>query len=75
MEFRNGKRLKDYLVSAAFQKMDNTGTSEPYGKGTCQVCDHIINTNTFRCMGKPFKVRIHYFVLFVLQRITFCFPS
>ena len=26
-----------------------------------------------RCMGKPFKVSTHYFVLFVLQRVTFCF--
>ena len=25
------------------------------------------------CMGKPFKVSTHGFVLFVLQRVTFCF--
>ena len=24
-------------------------------------------------MGKPFKVSINYFILFVLQRVTFCF--
>ena len=26
-----------------------------------------------RCMGKPFKVSINYFDLFVLQMVTFCF--
>ena len=26
-----------------------------------------------RCVGKPFKVSTNYFVLFVLQRVTFCF--
>ena len=25
-----------------------------------------------RCMGKPFKISTHYFVPFVLQRVTFC---
>ena len=27
--------------------MDNAGGSKPYGKNTCQVCNHIITTNTF----------------------------
>ena len=27
--------------------MDNAGGSEPCGKRTCHVCDHIITTNTF----------------------------
>ena len=70
---RNGKRLEDYLVSAALPKINNAGDSEPYGKGTCQVCDHIINTNTFCCMGKLFKVGIHSFFIFVLRRTNFCF--
>ena len=26
-----------------------------------------------RCMGKPFKVSIHYFILFALQKVTFRF--
>ena len=71
--FRNGKRLTDYLASAALPKMDNPGGSESYGTGTCQVCDQVINTNTFCCMGNPFNVSIHYFLLFVLQRVTFSF--
>ena len=25
------------------------------------------------CMSKPFKINTHYFVLFVLQSVTFCF--
>ena len=45
--FGNGKSLIDYLVRAALPKTDNAGGSEPCGKGTCQVCDHIITRNTF----------------------------
>ena len=70
---RNGKKLKNYLASAALPKMDNPGGSESYGTGTCQVCDQIINTNTSCCMGNPFNVSIHYFLPFVLQRVTFSF--
>ena len=57
--FRNGKSLKDYLVTAVLPKMDNAGCSEPHGKGTCQVCDHIITTNTFttKACGKVFKIQ------------------
>ena len=44
---RNGKSLKDYVVRAALPKLDNAGGSEPCGKGTCQMCNHIITTNTF----------------------------
>ena len=57
--FRNGKSLKDYLVRAALPKMDNAGGSEPCGKGTCQVCDHIITTNTFttKACGEVFKIQ------------------
>ena len=46
VEFRNNKSLKDFLVRAALPKMDNAGGSQPCGKGTCQVCGHIITTNT-----------------------------
>ena len=57
--FRNGKSLKDYLVRAALQKTDTAGGSEPGGKGTCQVCDPIITTNTFttKACGKAFKIQ------------------
>ena len=47
VEFRNGKSLKNYLVRTALPKMDNARGSEPFEKGTCQVCDHIIRTNTY----------------------------
>ena len=30
----------------ALPKMDNAGGSAPCGKGTCQVCDHVITTKT-----------------------------
>ena len=57
LRFRNDKSLKDYLVRAALPMMGNAGGSEPCGKGTCQVCDHIITTNTFttKSCGEVFK--------------------
>ena len=51
MGFRNGNSLKDCLVIAVLPKMSNTGDSEPCEKSTCQVCDHIITTNTFTTKG------------------------
>ena len=58
MGFRNGKSLKDYLVRAALPKTDNAGGSEPCGKGTCQVCVHIITAITFttKACGEVFKI-------------------
>ena len=57
--FRNGKSLKDCLVRAALPKMDNAGESEPCGKSTCQVCDHIITTNIFttKACWEVFKIQ------------------
>ena len=39
--------------------MGNAGGSEPCGKGTCQVCDHIITTNTFtkKTCREVFKIQ------------------
>ena len=58
--FRNGKSLKNYLVRAALTKMDNAGGSEPCEKDTCQVCNHIITTNTFttKHVGKYLKFKV-----------------
>ena len=55
----DGKNLKDYLERAALPKMDNAEGFEPCGKGTCQVCDHIITTNTFRpkASGEVYKIQ------------------
>ena len=57
VETRNGKNLKDYLLTAALAKMDSAGDSEPSGKDTCQVCDHRITSNTFttKAFGEVFK--------------------
>ena len=57
--FRNGKSLKDYLVRAVLPKTDNAEGSELSGKGTCQVCIHIIITNTVttKACGEVFKVQ------------------
>ena len=46
--FWNGKSINDYLVRAALPKIDNAGGSEPRGKGTCQLCDHIITIDTLK---------------------------
>ena len=57
--FRNGKSIKDCLVSAALPKIYNAGGSEPCEKGTCQVCDHLITTNTFttKAFEEVFKIQ------------------
>ena len=47
MGFQNGKSYKDHPVRAELPKMGNAGGFEPCGKGTFQVCDHIITSNTF----------------------------
>ena len=43
----------------ALPKMDNAGGSELCEKDTCQVCDHIITTNTFatKAGGKYLKFK------------------
>ena len=58
--FRNGKSLKGYLVRVALPKMDYAGGPEPCEKGTCQVCDHIITTDTFttKACGKYLKFKV-----------------
>ena len=57
--FRNGKNIKDYLVRAVLPKADNAGGSEPCGKRTCQVCDHITTINTFttKACEEVFKIQ------------------
>ena len=61
--FRNGKSRKDYLVRVALPKMGNAGGSEPCGKSTCQVFDHIITTTTFTTNACPdiFKIQTRLF--------------
>ena len=46
-------------MRAALPKTDNAAGSEACGKGTCQVCDHIITTNTFttKACGEVFKIQ------------------
>ena len=71
LRFRNDKSLKDYLVRAALPKMGNAGGSEPCGKGTCQVCDHIITSNTFttKACGEVLKFKVDS--LIVTQKRSF----
>ena len=46
-------------MRAALPKIDNVGASAPCVKGTCQVCDHIITTNTFttKACGEVSKIQ------------------
>ena len=46
-------------MRAALPNMDNAGGSEPCGRGTCQVYDQIITTNTFTTIacGEVFKIQ------------------
>ena len=46
-------------MRAVLPKTDNAGGSEPCGKGTCQVCDHLITRNTFttKVCGEVFKIQ------------------
>ena len=45
-------------MRAALPKTYNAGGLEPCGKGTCQVCNHIITANTFttKACGEVFKI-------------------
>ena len=45
--FRNGKSLKDHLVRASLPILNQTLGSESCGKRNCQVCQLIVNTDTF----------------------------
>ena len=45
--FRNGKSLKNHLVRASLPILNQTLGSEPCGKRNCQVCQFIVNTDTF----------------------------
>ena len=45
--FRNGKSIRDHLVRASLPILNNTLGSEPCGKRNCQVCQFIVNTDTF----------------------------
>ena len=45
--FRNGKSLKNYLVTAALLKTNETRKCESCGKKTCLVCNSIRATTTF----------------------------
>ena len=57
MRFRYGKSIKDYLLKALLPKIDKAGGSEPCGKGTYQLYDHIITTNTVTTKACVFKVQ------------------
>ena len=45
--FCNWKNLKDHLVRASLSILSSTLCSEPCGKRNCNVCQFIVNTDTF----------------------------
>ena len=59
VRFRNGKSLKDHLVRTKLSNVEITGRSESCGKGNCQVCDVICDTDTFttKACGETFKIQ------------------
>ena len=56
--FRNGKSLKNHLVRASLPILNQTLGSESCGKRNCQVCQFIVNTDTFspRTTDETFKI-------------------
>ena len=58
--FRNGKSLKDHLVTVKLPNGEITGRSESCGKGNCQICEFICDTDTFstKACAKNFKILI-----------------
>ena len=56
--FHNGKSLKDHLARAKLPNVEISGRSESCGKGNCQVCDYICDTDTFtsKACGEIFKI-------------------
>ena len=59
VRFLNGKSLKDHLVRAKLPNVEIAGRSESCGKGNCQVCDYICDTDTFttKSFGETFKIQ------------------
>ena len=57
--FRNGKSLKNHLAGAKLPNVEIAGRSESCGKGNCQVCDYICDTDTFttKACGETFKIQ------------------
>ena len=57
--FRNGKSLKDHFDRAESPNVEIAGRSESCGKGNCQVCDSICDTDTFttKACGETFKIQ------------------
>ena len=57
--FRNGKSLKDHLARAKLPNVEITGRRESCGKGNCQVCDFICDTDTFstKACNETFKIQ------------------
>ena len=56
--FRNGKSLKDHLVRASLPILNQTLDSESCGKRNCQICQFIVDTDTFSSIttDEAFKI-------------------
>ena len=56
---QKGKSLKDHLVRAKLPNVEITERSESCGKGNCQVCDFISDTDTFsaKACNETFKTQ------------------
>ena len=55
--FCNEKSLKEHLIRASLPILNQTLGSEPCGKRNCQVCQFVVNTDTFSPMtDETFKI-------------------
>ena len=57
--FHNGKSLKDHLIRASLPILVNTLSSEPCRKRNCQVCQFIVNVDTFSPITTEGTVQIN----------------
>ena len=57
--FQNGKSLKDFLVRATLQKLNESGRYEACGKKTCLVCDSTSTAPNFttESFQETFKIQ------------------
>ena len=57
--FRNGKSLKDDFVRTKLPNGEITGRYESCGKGNCQVCNFICDTDSFSTKACCETLKIH----------------
>ena len=70
-----GKSLKDHLVRASLPILNQALGSEPCGKRNCQVCQLIVNTDTFSPLTTDETFKFNKVHSTVTQRKLFIFQN